>query len=299
MLTPLRRSVTRVSLAALIAILFAWFAAAPAPATPLPSSMAGLGDSITRAFNTEYDPSCNPLFVFGLLDCPRNSWSTGTSSAVNSILQRIQASGRPDALGFNDARSGARMNELATQASTAVSQHVRYATVLMGANDACRSTLDAQTPTETFRSQLRNGLSTLAKGKVFIQVASIPDINQLWELFHTDPNALIRWAPGVLSASGTCQALLANPTSFDPADVARRSAFRAQVMAYNNVLNNECATTARCMFDGYATFDGRFTTADVATLDTTPLADYFHPSIHGQNTLAELVWTHSGFYPTP
>ena len=47
-----------------------------------PSSIASTGDSITRAFET-----CSLPFT----DCPVNSWSTGTSSTVNSQYRRILA----------------------------------------------------------------------------------------------------------------------------------------------------------------------------------------------------------------
>ena len=46
-----------------------------------PNSMASTGDSITRAYNT------GGFFV----DAPQNSWSTGTSSTVNSMYLRILA----------------------------------------------------------------------------------------------------------------------------------------------------------------------------------------------------------------
>src|SRR5438552_17102498 len=79
-----------------------------------PSSIASTGDSITRAFNT-----CSFPFV----DCPQNSWSTGSSGTVNSHYRRILAanaaiSGRS----FNDAKTGARMNALGGQVTMAVFQ---------------------------------------------------------------------------------------------------------------------------------------------------------------------------------
>src|SRR5689334_15861047 len=101
--------------------------AASAALAAYPNSMAATGDSITRAFNT-----CSFPFV----DCPANSWATGTNTEVNSFYQRILAvnpgiSGRA----FNDARSGARMADLPGQVSTVVSQSVEYVVVEMGAND--------------------------------------------------------------------------------------------------------------------------------------------------------------------
>src|SRR5215208_8521943 len=86
--------------------------------TGYPSSMASTGDSITRAFNT-----C----TFAFTDCPRNSWSTGTSSAVNSHYVRILAA-NPGISGrnYNDAVTGAEMSELQGQVQRAVAQGVDY-----------------------------------------------------------------------------------------------------------------------------------------------------------------------------
>ncbi|MEX0625105.1 MAG: SGNH/GDSL hydrolase family protein, partial [Chloroflexota bacterium] len=71
-------------------------AAAASPA------MAATGDSITRAFNTCFFP---------FTDCTQNSWSTGTSSTVNSHARRLGITSNA----FNDAVSGAKMADLGTQ----------------------------------------------------------------------------------------------------------------------------------------------------------------------------------------
>src|SRR2546423_15022901 len=73
--------------------------ASPAAAAvgPPPSSMASMGDSISRGFN-----ACG-FYV----DCTVRSFSTGSDGAVNSQYLRLRA--RHSALaghGFNDARSG-------------------------------------------------------------------------------------------------------------------------------------------------------------------------------------------------
>src|SRR5205809_5971798 len=94
---------------AVVAISLAVPAAATADVaqTGYPSSIASTGDSITRAFNT-----CS----FPYIDCPQNSWSTGTSSTVNSIYLRLLAL-NPAISGHNSNRavSGARMADLAGQ----------------------------------------------------------------------------------------------------------------------------------------------------------------------------------------
>ena len=286
--------------------------AAPAEAVKPPKTMAALGDSITRAFNTEINPPTCPLFLpTGLLDCPKNSWSTGTEPTVNSQYQRIQAidPGR-NPVAFNDARSGAVAEDLRGQAQVAVAQDPDYVTVLIGGNDACSDTLAQQTPTATFRTQVKAALDLLVRSdpKVYIQVVSIPDINLLHALF-TDPpdqNALLRW-----SLFNVCQALLANPLSNEPADVERRAAFRAQVIAYNGALADVCALYIRCRFDRNLAFNSPFTRDDVANVTNTgglnlppfnaipvfgpgnanSTADYFHPSLQGQATLAEGSWS--------
>jgi lysophospholipase L1-like esterase len=278
---------TAIFVVTLLAALALW--AAPASAVAPPKVMAALGDSITRAFNTEVSLTCP---TGPSLDCPKNSWSTGTNPVVNSQFQRIQAiDPERNPVAFNDAVSGARASGLNSQAQVAATQDPDYVTIEIGANDACRPTIAQQTPTETFTSQVRSALNTLVNDdpRVYIQVASIPDINQLHTIFTTpvpDPNALARW-----SAFNVCQALLANPLSTDPVDVQRRADFRAQVIAYNGALADVCAEFKRCLFDNNAVFNSQFTAADVATLTTVgPTADYFHPSLNGQASLAETTW---------
>src|SRR5262245_55423284 len=123
---PLRR--LGVTLAAGVLATSALLTAAPAAATgalpnagPPPSSMASLGDSVTRGFN-----ACG-FFV----DCTARSFATGSDTAVFSHYLRIRAV-NPAITGhaLNDARSGAKASDMAGQANTAVSQGVQYVTLL-------------------------------------------------------------------------------------------------------------------------------------------------------------------------
>jgi hypothetical protein len=110
-----------------LAVVLAGLVAQPAwAAPPLPSSMAAIGDSITRAA----DVCC----YYG--DHPGQSWSTGYTSydGITSHYERIkQLNSAITGHGYNDAVSGAKMDDAPGQATQAVSQHVRYVTVLMGA----------------------------------------------------------------------------------------------------------------------------------------------------------------------
>jgi hypothetical protein len=242
-----------------------------------PSSLASTGDSITRAFNT-----CS----FPYIDCPQNSWSTGTSSTVNSIYRRILVA-NPAISGrnHNDAKTGGRMADLNGQATTAAAQGVEMVTVLMGANDVCTSSDTTMTPVATLRAQLAQALATFsaARPDARIAVSSIPNVYHLWEILHTNLAAVSVW-----SLFGICQSLLKNPLSGAQADVARRARVAQRTRDDNDAIRDTCALYVHCRFDGYAAYNLAFTTGDVTT------RDYFHPSVSGQAKAAATAWA-SGF----
>jgi hypothetical protein len=99
-----------VVLAVLVSVLLVPWSA---NATPLPNSIAGLGDSITRAA----DVCC----WYG--DHPGQSWSTGYTSydGITSHYERLAAID-PAIVGneHNDAVSGAKARDLPTQVSSAI-----------------------------------------------------------------------------------------------------------------------------------------------------------------------------------
>src|SRR5262245_171295 len=78
-----------------------------------PSSMDALGGSVSLGFNT----GCPDPW----LDCPENSWATGTNPQVDSVYLRLVAL-NPQLRGntFNDAASGTTMADLDAQAHRAV-----------------------------------------------------------------------------------------------------------------------------------------------------------------------------------
>src|SRR5947208_15238124 len=118
---PMRKGLWLVAVVILLAVPAA--SSAEAAHVGYPSSIASTGDSITRAFNT-----CSFPFV----DCPQNSWSTGSSSAVNSHYRRILAANAAiSGKNYNDAQTGAKMAGLNGQVGAAVAQQVDYVTVLM------------------------------------------------------------------------------------------------------------------------------------------------------------------------
>jgi len=241
--------------------------------TGYPNSMASLGDSIARAFNTGGLP---------FTDAPGNSWSTGTRTSVQSHYVRILAA-EPAILerNFNDAKNGAKMVHLDAQVSTATEQDVAYITMLIGANDLCTRTVAGMTSVDVFRSRFEQAMGTLSAGspRARIYVVSIPNVYRLWAILKDDLLARVAWR-----TLDVCQSLLEDPRSTDPEDVARRRSVRQRNIAFNTELAEVCALYIHCRFDEGAVFEDPFTAEDVSR------RDYFHPSLGGQRGLAEATW---------
>jgi len=177
--------------------------------------MAALGDSVTVAFSSCIAPS----------PCPRNSWSTGDGTKVNSHYRRL-LDGNPGLRGngHNFAAPRARADALAGQAEQAAKLSPGYVTVLIGANDACHGQIGDMTPVDTFRLQIDQGLAVIKRAapQARVLVVSIPDIRRLWDIGHNSRPAVKAWSFGI------CPALLLNPTSMAQADVDRRQGRRLQ-----------------------------------------------------------------------
>jgi lysophospholipase L1-like esterase len=261
---------------ALVVILVGLVAQPAWAAPPLPDSMAAIGDSITRA----YDVCCS----YG--DHPGQSWSTGATSydGIASHYERIRQL-NPAITGHaaNDAVTGAKMAAAPNQAAQAASQHARYVTILLGANDLCTASPDTMTSTDTFRAQFSQAMATLMAQdpKPYVFVASIPNLYQLWQVLHT--NSVARW---VWANFHICQSMLG---------ATRTETQRQQVVdrerAFNQILADGCRAYAHCRWDNRAVYNYPFSASQVSTLD------YFHPSLSGQAALARVTWAAS-WWPT-
>ena len=263
--------------ALLLSLVAAVLAPAASAAPPLPTSMAAIGDSITRAT----DVCC----WYG--DHPTQSWSTGGGAfdGIRSHYERIRP-GQPAINGrnYNDARAGAKMRDAPGQAQVAVTQGARYVTVLMGANDVCTDSISTMTSVADFRAQFTTTMNVLATGLPagsHVFVSSIPDVYQLWALFRNDAAAQLVWA-----IAGICQLML-SPFNTEQ----NRQTVRTREQAFNQVLRGVCGQYVMCRFDDLAVFNYRFTAGQVTRLD------YFHPSRSGQAALASITWLRSWWGP--
>jgi lysophospholipase L1-like esterase len=252
-------------------------ATAQAAAGPPPNSIASMGDSISRGFN-----ACG-----WYVDCPSRSFSTGTTSSVNSHYLRIRAkNGAINGHNYNDAKSGAKVADMPGQADKAVGQGAAYVTILIGANDACTSSESSMTSVTAYRGSIDTTLGKLKSGlpNAKVLLVSIPDVKRLWQVGKSNLGALTAW-----SLFGICQSLLANPTSTAAADNQRRDRVRQRVIDFNGQLAAACtAYGPNCAFDNNAVFNYPF------TLNQVSQWDYFHPNEAGQGVLAAASYT-AGF----
>jgi lysophospholipase L1-like esterase len=269
--------VARIVLLALAVVLAGVIAQPAWAAPPLPSSMAAIGDSITRA----YDVCCS----YG--DHPGQSWSTGSTSydGIASHYERIkQLNPAIAGRGYNVAVSGAKMAAAPPQAEKAVGQGARYVTILLGANDLCTSSPSTMTSPETFRAQFSQAMATLMAQDhdPYVFVSSIPNLYQLWQVLHT--NSLARWA---WANFHICQSMLGATRT-----EAERQLVVDRERAFNRILAEVCAGYARCRWDGGAVYNYQFTASQVSPLD------FFHPSLSGQAALARVTWAASWWSST-
>ena len=229
--TALRKLLAVVAVAAVLLGLGVAPAGPAQAAVDRPTRMASLGDSITRGFN-----ACGWFF-----DCTSRSWSTGSDSAVNSHYRRLAAV--RSLTTYNAAKTGAKANALPAQAGTAVSQGAKYATVLIGANDACTVVGQHDDQPSTASAPASDAGAADARERWRERRSSsrrVPNINQLWQVGKVSSSARTAWA-----AFGICQSMLRNPTSTQQADVDRRAQVRQRVVDYNTVLSQECAAVRR------------------------------------------------------
>ncbi|MDQ8701214.1 SGNH/GDSL hydrolase family protein [Streptomyces sp. LHD-70] len=236
-----------------------------------PKSLAAVGDSITRAFD-----ACSVLS-----DCPESSWATGTDPEVRSLAVRLLGKEAAAKRSWNFASSGARMADLPAQMEQAAAESPDLVTVLVGANDVCRASVDAMTPVAEFRADFAEALRTLRaeRPKAQVYVASLPDLKRLWSQGRGSAMAKKVWSLGI------CPTMLGEPDAVDSRSTERRDSAYERVMAYNEALAEVCAKDELCRYDGGAVFDYRFGTGQLSRWD------FFHPGKSGQARLAELAFT--------
>ncbi|QTD98322.1 SGNH/GDSL hydrolase family protein [Streptomyces cyanogenus] len=235
-----------------------------------PGSLAAVGDSITRGFD-----ACTVLS-----DCPEVSWATGRDARVDSLAVRLLGATRAATHSWNYAVTGARMADLPEQMEQAAARGPELVTVMVGANDACRSSASVMTSVADFRADFEEAMSTLRSSlpKTQVYVASVPNLKRLWSQGRANVLGKQVWKLGI------CPSMLADADDLTSAAMVRRDSVQQRVVEYNKVLKDVCAKDPRCRFDDNAVYDYRFGT------DQLSHWDWFHPSTDGQARLAEIAY---------
>jgi lysophospholipase L1-like esterase len=234
-------------------------------------TLAALGDSITAGVN-----ACGKQST-----CAEASWVTGSMPAVKSVALRIGGLSGNSPVVYNFAKSGAKASQLGDQVTQAVAEKPQLITIMIGANDICRSSVGAMTSVDAFTTSLSGALDTITKDlpDTHVFLVSVPDLPSLVELGASDPVATALW-----TKSKQCSALLARAGSTATADVERLKTISTRIDGYNKAIQSLCSAHPRCGTDQQAVHADSFTSADISTVD------YFHPSAQGQALLASSVW---------
>ncbi|MEU3180079.1 SGNH/GDSL hydrolase family protein [Streptomyces albidoflavus] len=235
-----------------------------------PASLAAVGDSITRGFD-----ACSVL-----ADCPEASWATGSDPVVRSLALRLLGERGAAERSWNHAVSGARAADLPAQVERAVQDRPELLTVMVGANDACRTSTRHMTKVKDFRKSVEKAMEIVREElpRTQVYMASVPDLKRLWSEGRTSELGKQVWALGI------CRSMLSKPDAVDKKSVKRRAKVHKRVKAYNRVLAEVCGRDRLCRTDGGAVFDFRFTGTQLSPWD------WFHPSKNGQAHIARIAY---------
>jgi lysophospholipase L1-like esterase len=275
---------------------------------PPPAKIAAAGDSITQGYNA----NCTNIFCAGSGDLPQYSWFNGTHATMNSVHTRYLAINSSVAA-QRQSVSGAEMrggsNSFAVQAGRILLQvpvpdHVE---VLLGGNDICNrgcvSAGNCGSPLYTdqeWRDAVRGGLDPLMSGLPLgstVYLVSVPRVQDLREVGVAKSGT----CDTIWSTAGVCRIVTNGGTLNGESYATRRAGVAARQQRYNEILREEAiAYAANDRGQNPRGLDVVTDYVDELTpsVGTTPFlttdingGDCFHPSIQGQNKLADGIWT--------
>jgi lysophospholipase L1-like esterase len=262
------------------------------PGQAQPKKLYSNGDSITRAFDANVPgDNLNNSWVNGYFGFWEDLFGLPNVKAHNQrITANFGSSGRTNVIA---AVNGARIDDLAAQASGAAGRGVTYATVMLGGNDVCRDSI-ADLPTDAqieadFRAGMANLLAQLPSNAT-VQVVGIPNIKRLYDI-GKNKSALgiadceVLWAATVLGFP--CGSML-SPFNSE----ADRLYVQSRNVGYNTILRNVTLQldAANPEFLFYAdAYSFNFVENEISNIDC------FHPSWRGERTLSREIWNQGPF----
>ncbi|ROS29692.1 GDSL-like lipase/acylhydrolase family protein [Rathayibacter sp. PhB127] len=281
---PNRRPLRGVVAVAAALLLLATAAVPVAAAEPATITVLALGDSLSQG-----RASCTTK-----ADCPINSWSTGSATAVRSIGTRLHETAPSSTVRTaNYSKSGSRIRGVAAMVTTAAAEGASpdVVTLMIGGNDLCHGDLypAADGYTMTTAAAFSTSASSLLQqiGRTWptatILLGSVPDVASEWAGLRGGPaepvwvaSKLCRTTRGVTDTGGVLTGA---------AQTASVAAAAQRTVQYDDALASACAAVGpRCVWDGSAF------TATPLTPDIVSTLDWFHPNVRGQALIADVLW---------
>lgn len=239
---------------------------------PTTYSLVALGDSLTTAFDAE-----------GIFENLDYSWSTGTTSdprLVSHYKHLKQMMPTADVLQENLATSGSMAAETITQVQQMRSLHPNYVTLLSGANDLCTWIDPDLEHIQIYKHQLIETLDYLIahSPEVKILLVPIPNLAEVYNLGIAN-HCEEKW-----SIFNVCQKLLSpSNTELD------RQQFYTGLEQMNLTIYDVAQSRQQNVKFATGVDQARLTFDQISKIDC------FHPSVAGQNYLAQLTWS-SGWF---
>jgi lysophospholipase L1-like esterase len=193
------------------------------------------------------------------------SWATGDK--VKSHAVRLRAI-FDDVKVINMAIPGVDSSDLPRQAEQAASVPLDYVTILIGANDFCEKTLNQ----EAFAANIKKSIALIKENSpgAKILLSSLPNIPRVRQVAETM----------------TCKGIW--PEAMKHCDVSDTAWFMENWDKMNKQLEKIAAET-----DGVK-YSPALATREI-TAEGISSVDCFHPSVVGQEAIAEMTWR-DGFY---
>ncbi len=304
--------------------LVASFTMAPPPPEPFSvSKIAGIGDSITRAFGADcignvwlWDLAC---LLEG--DQPYHSWFDGWSSNVESVHDKFRVLDDAIAANKDASDSGAEMlgignsnRNFLDQANIVVGQSpvADHVEVVLGGNDICnrgctdaRNCADPLYTESEWRGAIQDGLDVLMNGMPeggTVVLGSVPRVQNLRDAgLEKEAGRFGINCQSLWSTFDVCRIVTDGGTLNGEGLRKRHNAIADTQRLYNEVLRDEASAynsnsngrNPRGIEVVAEYVDEATLTAGTFdfTADNINGGDCFHPNVPTQSTIADFMWT--------
>ena len=223
-----------------------------------------IGDSISTGFNSRNIGDNRDL-----------NWGTGVAPEIDSHLKKMKTMGFI-VHGYNNAKAGAKINDFKVQIDSVISNKADYVTITLGANDLCSWPANHQNQLEDFKQKFESELKRaiqLSPGIRFI-ISPVPNLFNLWEISRHQNQCQHRW-----DLFNICSPLLSSKRTLE-----ERYAFTRRWEDLNNTLKEISSKFRDQVLFAEDVVDTTF------AIDHISAIDCFHPSLAGQNLLANITW---------